>query len=144
MNNPIVIKGNKIHRSSKNVKYNRKCNNCKQVYTGWGKYFCSKKCRMQPRGEESSSWKGDDIKVVSGRSRAERLFPLYKPCIVCGATKVDRHHLDYNTKNNKRNNIAFLCRTHHKAIHGPYPSQNRSLSSLIAEKKLQASSQVLL
>lgn len=127
MNKPIIIVGNDTHNTSKNVKYDRSCNNCGKRYIGWGKLFCSKKCRMQPKGENSPSWKGSSITRKSGWTRAQKMYAT-KPCEVCGKERVDRHHIDTNTKNNSPDNIKFLCRKHHKAIHGPYPSQNQQPS----------------
>ena len=63
-------------------------------------------------GPEHHHWKGDSIKRVSGRTRAERDYQT-KPCELCGNTKAERHHKDNNTANNKPNNIQFLCRKCH-------------------------------
>ena len=115
MNNPIIIKGNFIHPTSKNVKYKRNCNNCKKLYTGWGKSWCSKKCIQRPKGEQSPSWKGDNITKQTGRWRAEKMYPL-KPCEVCGSKKSERHHIDNNPINNSPENIMYVCRKHHVAI----------------------------
>lgn len=115
MNNPIIIKGNKIYTKSKNVKFDRFCNKCKKHYIGWGKEFCSKKCRIMPKGEDSPFWKGDNITKQTGRYRAEKLFKI-KPCEKCGKRKSERHHIDSNPINNHPSNIMFLCRKHHFEI----------------------------
>lgn len=126
MNNPIIIIGNKIHKTSKNVKYKRKCNNCKKLYFGWGKFWCSKKCRQQPKGEESPFWKGNNITQQTGRWRAIKMFP-HKPCEVCGSKNSERHHIDKNAINNNSNNIKYVCRKHHILI------ENRFLKMLKAQ-----------
>lgn len=112
MNNPIIIKGNKIHPTSKNVKYHRKCDTCKKIYIGWGKQYCSKKCKRPPRLEKSPFWKGDNVTASTGRSRAKKMYPL-KPCKICGSKKSERHHKDGNPINNSPQNIMFVCRKHH-------------------------------
>ncbi len=58
---------------------------------------------------------------VTGRSRANVLYPG-EPCSVCGKPyggrgNVQRHHVDGDTMNNGRTNIAFLCITHHMQAH---------------------------
>lgn len=112
MNNPIIIKGDKIHPTSKNVKYNRICNNCGKLYTGWGKFYCSRKCRQMPKLEQSPFWKGSDVTPSTGRLRAEKMYPL-QPCEICGSKNSERHHIDRNPVNNSPENILFVCRKHH-------------------------------
>lgn len=65
-------------------------------------------------GENHCNWKGNDIVVRSGRSRALRKFKV-EYCEKCGIKNVrlDRHHKDENTKNNLRSNIVILCRKCH-------------------------------
>ena len=70
-------------------------------------------------GKDHPRWKGDDITERSGRCRALRMYPDVGPCQDCGSTvKVERHHIDDNTKNNERENIAFLCRKCHRGRDG--------------------------
>jgi hypothetical protein len=47
------------------------------------------------------------------------MFPGLHRCEVegCGGT-AERHHVDGNTGNNDRSNIAFLCNKHHKEADG--------------------------
>jgi hypothetical protein len=42
-----------------------------------------------------------------------------EPCEVCGETKVDAHHSDYN----RPLVVRWLCRKHHKALHAAEKSQ---------------------
>lgn len=66
------------------------------------------------RGPEHHSWVGNKITKESGRSRAERKYPV-RPCEICGESKkrIDRHHRDNDPRNNKKSNIKFLCRKCH-------------------------------
>ena len=70
--------------------------------------------KRKRRGPEHHAWIGDSASTKSGRSRAERKYAI-KPCEHCGESKkrIDRHHLDGNTKNNERSNIQYLCRRCH-------------------------------
>jgi hypothetical protein len=58
--------------------------------------------------------------AAMGRLRAKRQYPNVEPCADCGVTGVliDRHHIDGNTLNNQRENIAFLCRRCHMVRDG--------------------------
>ena len=112
---PLLVVGNSPYTKSKNVKYRRNCDTCGTEYTGWGRFFCSKKCRTQPRGAASHSWKGDDITKQTGRDRAVKMYGKH-PCQECGAERAEIHHVDGNPVNNDRHNIMFLCRKHHILI----------------------------
>ena len=46
-----------------------------------------------------------------------------QPCLVCGETKSDAHHPDYD----KPLEVEWLCRFHHSAVHHPNAPQNRDL-----------------
>ena len=72
-------------------------------------------------GENHHNWLGDKIVRRSGRTRAERLF-VKEPCEICGEDekRIDRHHIDGDTKNNERTNIKFLCRRCHMQEDGRY------------------------
>lgn len=113
--NALFVTGDTVYLKSKNVKYRRNCNNCKKFYVGWGKYFCSKKCRLQPRGENSPSWKGDKVTFQTGRGRALKIYKRL-PCQECGKEQSEIHHIDGNPVNNRIENIMFLCRKHHILI----------------------------
>jgi hypothetical protein len=69
------------------------------------------------RGSLHPMWKGDDASVQRGRGRAASMYAEKRCCEKCGATDSERHHVDGNTLNNTSENIAFLCRPHHRQIH---------------------------
>ena len=64
------------------------------------------------RGKDVYCWKGDGASDGTKRARAQRSIPL-GPCEKCGKLGVDRHHRDGDTGNNRRSNIAILCRRCH-------------------------------
>lgn len=80
---------------------------------------CSRKCAgITRRGPANPSWKGDAVKRRAARSRGHLRFPVLLPCEDCGRTDdVDRHHIDSDTRNNDRSNIAFLCPACHGRRH---------------------------
>ena len=86
MNNYIIVK-NEYFGKSKNVKYNRECDTCKKEYIGWGKYYCSKKCRQQPQGKNSSSWKGDNVGYASLHEWVLKTLGKPTKCKKCGSVK---------------------------------------------------------
>jgi hypothetical protein len=73
--------------------------------------------RAKMRGELNVHWKGDSIKVDSGRTRAQNWYKLGK-CELCERDATDRHHKDGNTLNNESTNIQILCRKHHIILDG--------------------------
>ena len=67
-------------------------------------------------GPEHPNWKGDDVSVKGGRTRALRKYEA-KSCSKCKAKKAERHHINEDTSNNEPSNIAILCRKCHMAAH---------------------------
>lgn len=80
------------------------------------------------KGDKGPNWKGgiskdhmrytkkwrknnpEKVKVQKEtRNAIKRGDIIPKPCVICGETKVDAHHPDYN----KPNDIVWLCRKHH-------------------------------
>lgn len=73
------------------------------------------------KGPLTSNWKGNEVGIRSGRDRCRALYP--SPLGTCegdGCEReaVDRHHVDGDTRNNDRSNVAFLCRRCHQKIDG--------------------------
>lgn len=88
-----------------------------------GGQHCSRACKHADpnayrRGEEHHSWAGDAVTVMSGRQRAQRLYPIGL-CERCGNDlAADRHHIDANTRNNAPENVEALCRRCHMETDG--------------------------
>lgn len=95
------------------------CPACRKPVVRSDSRWCSWECyvadRDQPTGEAHHSWKGDEVGVWGLRRRAQKMFPP-GPCRVCGETGV-RHHIDGDPSNNVAENIEYLCRAHHAALH---------------------------
>ena len=64
-------------------------------------------------GPDHHAWKGDEATQKAGRSRALRMYKEVGPCVLCGAEKTERHHMDGNTLNNEPGNILAVCRSCH-------------------------------
>jgi hypothetical protein len=86
-----------------------------------GKYFCNHACGniwigKQQRAENHPNWAG-------GSSSYKNIFKrtsYKKRCVSCGNNDIRVlcvHHLDKNRKNNKMNNLTWLCRNCHFLIH---------------------------
>src|SRR3990167_11174631 len=85
------------------------------------KYFCSQTCGnvwigKQQRAENNPNWAGgtSSYKILLKRTDSKRA------CVLCG--KDDHrilcvHHVDKNRKNNKVQNLMWLCRNCHFLIH---------------------------
>lgn len=81
-----------------------------------------KKWRRDHPGVQAAlvaEWKKKNKEKIRAKNRACRI-PM-KPCEMCG-TEIDvhRHHPDYD----KPMDIIFLCRTHHKRVHGRIPKDD--------------------
>ncbi len=56
---------------------------------------------------------------MRGRRRARRLYPDLGVCEHCrNALAVDRHHVNGDTDDNRRENVQFLCRRCHMLLDG--------------------------
>lgn len=61
-----------------------------------------------------------------GHAKARKLYKVKSPCEVCGTSEnIHRHHVDRNPMNNARENIQFLCATHHIELHAHDPRYRR-------------------
>lgn len=69
------------------------------------------------RGSEHGNWKGDSAGKDAGRARARSVFKNIGPCVVCGSSATERHHVDENPLNNDPSNIEILCHKCHMGRH---------------------------
>lgn len=86
-----------------------------------GKYFCSKSCQTKWRnsvfiGSKHANWKDG---LYAYRSVLTR-HKIPKQCKLCNTTDtrvLAVHHIDQNRKNNKVDNLAWLCHNCHHLVH---------------------------
>ena len=139
------------------------CRNCKELFfarivdlnskIGNKGRYCSHSCvvkksltgRIRPESEcknisiskqkdKNPAWKGEKVGWEGGHDRAQRWYKL-KPCEKCGNVKAERHHKDFDYKNNNEDNIQFLCRYHHMEIDGRLHKPRRKMESVLEDLK---------
>lgn len=117
------------HRASKNGRLTS-CFMCrKKVYrqrrmlerSKSKKYFCSKTCQLKWRhavfvGSKHANWRHGENAYKNLMLRQD----TPKECKLCGTKNKNVllvHHLDHNRKNNKLNNLCWLCSNCHFLTH---------------------------
>jgi len=112
-----------VGRANARPPVTRICAGCGEEFTrpaGTPRTCCSWECHLEhrevPRGADHWSWKGDEVGYWGRYRRAQKAVAA-EPCEVCGEVNADRHHRNRNTLDNRPENIAFLCRSHHSALH---------------------------
>lgn len=66
---------------------------------------------------KNPQWKGDNITKSGGYTRSNKYYERGE-CWGCGVTtKIERHHVDKNPRNNHPDNCIDLCQKCHKAFH---------------------------
>jgi len=86
------------------------------------RYFCNKSClaiwknRNMPSGEDHPNWKDGSnayrsILLKSGKK------PICTECDFDDKRVLVVHHVDHNRKNNKKNNLIWMCRNCHYLEH---------------------------
>jgi hypothetical protein len=80
--------------------------------------YCNNKCyRKGTFGARSGAWKGDAAGASAGRCRARRLYSLDGKKCTCDKPAEARHHKERNPRNNRSENIEFLCDHCHSVLH---------------------------
>lgn len=135
---------NKCSFSSRRTGKNKECFVCgkstyktpKQIsHSKSGKFFCSKSCQTRWRntefvGSKHANWKHGEQSYKSVLTRHK----IKKICRLC-ATKDERvmavHHLDRNRKNNKVDNLVWLCHNCHHLVHHHKSDEDRLMEALV-------------
>ena len=77
-----------------------------------------KKQKASHLGDKNSSWKGGNSYKYNSKFYIPIMKTLKQKCSICGTTeKLVTHHIDWNYKNNKLENITIVCRGCHNKIH---------------------------
>ncbi|OGJ04425.1 hypothetical protein A3F97_02960 [Candidatus Nomurabacteria bacterium RIFCSPLOWO2_12_FULL_41_10] len=91
------------------------------------KYFCSKSCQAIWRnsivyiGENHPNWRGGESTYKNILLRT-KILPICSKCRTKDKRVLAVHHLDRNRKNNKVENLIWLCHNCHHLIHH-YPQE---------------------
>lgn len=71
--------------------------------------------------------RGEPHSPQTGRYHAERRYRVLGMCEHCGLVPAtERHHVDGDTFNNERPNVAFLCNRCHQTVDGRLSSRDPS------------------
>ena len=86
----------------------------------WNRAERCQTCASPLAGKDHPNWKGDEVSTKAARNRARAVIPTLGVCEHpdCTAPAADRHHIDGDTLNNTRANLAGLCRRHHMEADG--------------------------
>ena len=134
-------------QSKKIIKKCKMCNEDYQVHNFRKETsnFCSMKCRNEYYskyyvGEDSSQWCGGksfedyDIKFNNKLKNEIRVRDNYT-CCICGLVSIkpalDIHHIDYNKKNSKKENLISLCHSCHAKIQNGNEERRTYLENIV-------------
>lgn len=86
-----------------------------------GKFFCSKKCQTLWRNKKFSgplhqNWQGGEYTYYR-IMKENNVLQICKRCLIKDKRVLIIHHLDCNRKNNKVDNLVWLCRNCHYLVH---------------------------
>lgn len=105
------------------------------LYSKSGKYFCGQRCSnkwlgSQRLAERHPNWVSGEFAYKEILSRQSP----HKKCLLCGYKNKEAiivHHVDQNRKNNKVENLVWLCRNCHHLVHNytePYKRLMRKIN----------------
>ncbi|MAG12757.1 hypothetical protein CL630_03020 [bacterium] len=86
------------------------------------KYFCNKSCQTKWRnsifiGEKHKSWKHGNALRYRNILRKTGCQEICKKCGIQDKRILAVHHIDQNRKNNKSENLVWLCHNCHHEVH---------------------------
>jgi len=68
-------------------------------------------------GDEHHAWQGDDVARKVGWQRAKRRYKT-EVCKLCTKPAMDRHHVNGDSRDNRKENVWMLCRRCHMKVDG--------------------------
>ncbi len=105
------ICGNKIYRAVHEIKHSES-----------KKFFCNKSCFAVWKnqhlliGKKHPRWKDGRASYRETMLRT-KILPICEKCGIKDVRVLLTHHIDRNRKNNKVNNLKWLCRNCHYLVH---------------------------
>jgi len=109
-NMPCFICGRETYKQFKQLKKSKS-----------GKFFCSKSCQTKWRnsefvGDKHGNWKGGEFTYRDILKR-NNIPEICKICKTKDSRILAVHHIDKNHKNNKIENLLWLCHNCHHLVH---------------------------
>ena len=100
-----------------------------------GKYFCSKSCQTLWRngkyiGIKHANWKDGLYAYRSVLSR-HGVSKICRLCKTDDARVLAVHHIDQNRKNNKVDNLAWLCHNCHHLVHHHAEAKEKFMATIV-------------
>ena len=107
---PCAICGTLVYRKPRYLKLSKS-----------GKFFCSKTCQTRWRnqlyiGEKHKNFKTGEF-VYRGVMERNKVPKVCRLCKTTDYRVLAVHHIDKNRKNNKVENLAYLCNNCHFLVH---------------------------
>lgn len=99
------------------------------------KYFCSKSCQTKWRntvfvGKKHANWKGGKYSYRSVLSR-NNVKAVCKLCRTKDRRVLAIYHIDKNRRNNKVENLSWLCHNCHHLVHHHKEEQDKFMEALV-------------
>lgn len=100
-----------------------------------GNYFCSKSCQTVWRnttfiGPKHANWKNGMYSYKSVLTR-HKVPAVCKLCRIKDRRVLAVHHIDKNRKNNKVENLSWLCHNCHHLVHRYKDEMSRFMVSMV-------------
>lgn len=113
----------KIYKSPRQLKHSKS-----------GKFFCNKSCQTKWRnqffsGTLHSQWKGG-LTTYRNVILKNKVLQMCRQCKITDKRILIVHHIDENRKNNKSDNLAWLCHNCHRLVHHDKVEKQKFLRGL--------------
>ncbi len=100
-----------------------------------GKYFCSKSCQTIWRngefiGSKHANWK-DGLYAYRSVLTRHKIPQICNMCSTRDSRVLAVHHIDQNRKNNKVDNLAWLCHNCHHLVHHHAEEKDRFMATIV-------------
>ena len=100
-----------------------------------GKYFCSKSCQTRWRNQLYIGDKHKNFTTGESSYRAvmerEHLSRICRLCKTKNSRVLAVHHIDKNRKNNKIENLAWLCHNCHFLVHHYESDRTKFMATMV-------------
>ena len=100
-----------------------------------GKYFCSKSCQTTWRngeyiGSKHANWK-DGLYAYRSVLTRHKVPQICKLCKTDDVRVLAVHHIDQNRKNNRVDNLAWLCHNCHHLVHHHPEAKEKFMATIV-------------